>query len=150
MASPKWEHTVANLTVPAKPAGLWTLAVPYIPASSIVKVMASGTWNYAASGACGPDGARTAVGGLTQANCLCEDALVGSLIGKIGGGSADASGTVFGIGSHGIVQLTAEDKGGALFLGINDEIGGIDDNAGGLTVQVFVADAPPAPPAEES
>lgn len=146
MDTPKWEQVVTNLSVPAKTPGLWTLVVPYIAPGVIVQIMATGTWNYAdAASACGPDGARTPVGGIAQANCLNANALVRSLVGKLGGGPADKAGTIFGVGSQTALKSPAE--GGALFLAINDQVDGADNNSGSLTVQVFVADLPAAPPA---
>ena len=139
----KWEHVVANLSIPAKPAGLWTLALPYVAPSSLVKIMATGSWTYTNGGTCGPEGAHQPAGTVTMANSLAPDALVGSLIAKVGGGSSDKSGTIFGIGSHGILSAPA-DKAGALYLGINDEITGFADNAGTMTVQVFIAEPAPA------
>lgn len=139
----RWEHVATDLSVPAKPNGLWTLAVPFVAESSIAKVIATGSWTYAANQRCTPDGVRMPQG--VQRNvCLNPSALVGSLIAKVGGGSADVDGTIVGIGHHGIL-VVPEGKSGPLYLTINDTIDGIEDNGGELAVQVFVAPAPEGP-----
>ena len=138
MDSPTWEHVAANLSVPAKPTGLWTLAVPYVPPKSLVKILAAGSWNYAGSQSCGPDGVHEPAGAVTQTSCICKDALVGSLVGKIGGGTPDTAGKTFGVGSYGVIRVGA-DEGGPLFLAINDAQGHFDDNGGAITVQIFIA-----------
>lgn len=46
----------------------------------------------------------------------------------MGGGTADLKGTIFPAGSLAI--FTVPGAGGGLFMTINDEIGGFDDNFG--------------------
>lgn len=61
---------------------------------------------------------------------------MGALICKVGGGTADLRGTIFSGGSHTI--FTTPEAGGGLFMTINDEMTGFDDNSGDMTVSVAV------------
>jgi hypothetical protein len=97
--------------------------------------MAWGTWSYSGQmGDCGPDGHRVSF--IAPQRCLSKDAQVGALICKVGGGTGDLKGTIFPGGSLSI--FTVPDGGGALYMTINDEIGGFDDNFGEMRVSVAV------------
>ena len=119
-----WEHVATDLSVPGKPSGLWTLAVPFVAGPSVAKVIATGSWTYAANQRCTADGVRMPQGVVRDA-CLNTSALVGSLIAKIGGGSADVAGTIAGVGHHGTL-VVPEGTSGPLFLTINDTIDGLE------------------------
>ena len=61
---------------------------------------------------------------------------MGSLICKIGGGAADSRGTIVPAGSLAI--FTVPEGGGSLYMTINDEAGGFEDNSGFVVVDVDV------------
>lgn len=138
----QWNTIVANMTIVALPSGLWTLVHEYLPANTMVRVIAWGAWSYSGQmGMCSPDGHRASF--ISPDRCLCKDALVGSLICKIGGGTADLRGTIVPAGSQAI--FTVPEGGGSLYMTINDEAAGFEDNSGFVAVDVDVRleSAPP-------
>jgi hypothetical protein len=127
---------LCTLQIPARPAGLWTL-VDFIEGPAVLKITAKPgeTWAYSdsLSAVCGADGDPHSL--LSASKCLVPKAPVGALVGKIGGSTAGAeTDTSFVVGSACIVKIA--DEGGALFLTINDESGGMDNNADGITVEI--------------
>jgi hypothetical protein len=131
----QWNTIIASMAITSQPAGLWTPVIEYLPGGTLVRVMAWGTWSYSGQiPDCGPDGHRVSF--IPPQRCLSKDAQVGALICKVGGGTGDLKGTVFPVGSLSI--FTVPDGGGALFMTINDEIGGFDDNLGQITVSIAV------------
>jgi hypothetical protein len=116
----------------------------FLPAGTLVRVFAWGYWSYSEQmGRCGPEGHRTSF--ISPQQCLAKDALVGALICKVGGGTADVKGTIFPAGD--LVVFPVPEPGGGLFMTINDEIAGFDDNSGELTVNVAVHRMPAKPAA---
>jgi hypothetical protein len=97
--------------VPARPAGFWTLALEFVPASRLLRIRitdkdaeqhsVASVWSPAAGMECGPDGILPAASDtsktaapITQPNgstpsMLCTSAAFGALIAKIGGSTAD-------------------------------------------------------------
>ena len=137
---------LVTFEIPAKPTGIWTLVNEFVEGSRVLKISANETtWTYAdaASARCGADGHRNAF--LAHENCLFPDAPVGALIGKIGGSSAGIKdGTkVFVVGRFCVV--TVPEEGGPLYLTINDEYSGMENNADAVKVTV-VDITPPAKP----
>ena len=133
MTPVQWNTIVANMRITAQPVGLWTPVVEYLPAGTVVRILAWGTWGYSGQmGQCGPDGHRTSF--ISPQHCLTKGALVGALICKVGGGTADLRGAIFPGGSQSI--FTVPEAGGGLFMTINDEIAGFEDNFGDMTVSV--------------
>lgn len=134
-----------SIRVRAKPDGLWTLADEFAVGSCVLKISAKprATWAYAdaAAARCGAEGHRNSL--LSREKCLLASAPVGALIGKIGGSTADTEGTKFVVGRYCVVRVPAE--GGPLFLTINDEYGGMDNNADSIDVDVSEITLPPAP-----
>ena len=131
----QWNTIVANMAIPSQPLGLWTEAFEYLRGGTMVRVIAWGAWSYSGQMAnCGPDGHRISF--VTPQYCLTKDAPVGALICKVGGGTADLKGTIIPVGSMCI--FTVPEGGGSLFMTINDEMGGFDDNSGQMTVSVAV------------
>ena len=130
----QWNTIVANMAITPQPSGLWTTVFEYLPAGTLVRVMAAGTWNYSLQMSCGPDGHRVSF--ISPQRCLTKDAQVGALICKVGGGTSDLKGTIFPGGNFSI--FTVPEGGGPLYMTINDEIGGFDDNSGNMTVNVAV------------
>jgi hypothetical protein len=135
--------------VRARPSGAWTFVDAIVDGGDVLKITASDEqrWSYAdaATAHCGPDGDPQAL--LSRDKCIMPTAPVGALIGKIGGSTADTGGTTFLVGSFCVFRVP--DGGGPLFLTINDESGGLENNSGWLHVTVEKADAPPAAPAPE-
>ena len=123
------------MQITSQPVGLWTPVYEYLPPGTMVRILAWDAWSYSGQMAqCGPDGHRLSF--VSPQNCITKDAPVGALICKVGGGTADVKGTIFPAGSASI--FTVPDGGGGLFMTINDELAGFDDNAGEVTVSVAV------------
>jgi hypothetical protein len=136
----KWTELQKGLVVKAKPDGLWTKG-PLIVGPTILKIEAKGTWRYSATFAepCTADGDLTSPFDLKK--CVWDKSPVGSLIGRIGGSSADKDPTyVFAVGTSCIRAIDQNTKG-LLFLTINDMWVGFGDNSGELTVNVYFAAA---------
>jgi PA-IL-like protein len=134
-----WSSEVKDITVKAKPDGVWTWAIDYVKGPMRILVQANGTWKYSPDqkDGCGPDGDLTSL--LTAENTLLPAAPVGALLMKIGGSTAGRSdGTVRVAGSKAYFEI---DKtiAGPVFLTINDEPGGMVDNSGELKVTVSIA-----------
>jgi hypothetical protein len=94
-------------------------------------------WSYAESSeaVCGANGDPDTF--LSPAICLWPPAPVGALIGKFGGSTAGLDdGTRFIAGAYCV--LTAPEEGGPLYLTINDEYTGFDNNAGSIGVSAYV------------
>jgi len=53
-----WKE-VKKVVVPARPAGIWTMVLPYVPPGTRLKIESNGTWKYDNSTPCGPDGDAT-------------------------------------------------------------------------------------------
>ncbi len=71
--------------------------------------------------------------------CLSQDALVGALIGKLGGSSASVKNSnAFVVGSYCVLEV-AETSKGPLYLTINDLPAGMGDNSGKLLVSIWEA-----------
>lgn len=123
--------------VPASPTGLWTPVLEFVEGPITLKFAASGTWETVRGRPCGADG--------EFANDTADDALttlapIGTLIAKVGGGTADRpqadSKSVFAVGTFCVLVLGADEKG-ALFLTMNDRVRGFASHAGQLAVEVF-------------
>ena len=131
----QWNTIVADMLISAQPLGLWTPVLEYLSPGTLVRILAWGTWSYSGQmSSCGPDGHRASF--ISPKQCLTKDAPVGALICKIGGGTADLKGTIVPLGS--LCIFSVPDAGGSLFMTINDEIAGFEDNLGGLMVSVAV------------
>jgi hypothetical protein len=74
---------------------------------------------------------------IVRARCLLEKGPVGALIGKLGGSTAGSDdGTLFLAGQSCVVKV-AQGNGGPLYLTINDEITGLGNNDGTISVEVL-------------
>lgn len=139
MAEPISGRIKPSTTIRAKPDGLWTLVREFVdgPAVMTIATTTDATWSYAdsAKARCGPDGDSAAV--LSRMKCLLPSAPVGALIGKFGGSTADVAAdkaTMFVVGKFCVARVP--DGGGPLFLTINDESGGMENNSGSVEVEV--------------
>ena len=140
MNKPNWQ-LLTTVSVPAKPSGLWTLAWDYVAGPKKLKIEAKATesWTYAPPPAspCTGDGDPRAA--LDRARCLCPDAPVGALIGKIGGSTGGIKdGQIFVAGQLCVMDL-ADTVKGVLLLTINDEVAGFAENTGALSVSIYEA-----------
>lgn len=122
MIEPIWlPLTVKTPDIPAQPASLWTLVHEYVKGPVKLKIEATGTWEYAPSKSCTPDGAREA-GFVTDA--LMPSAMVGTLIAKIGGSPGDkpdSKNIGYIVGSFSVLALDEKTEG-PLFLTMNDKV----------------------------
>ena len=133
-------------SIRARPNGLWTLVVEHVEGPGVLQITASSAsrWSYSDTheSICSADGDPRAL--ISRAQCLLETAPVGSLIGKLGGSTAGASdGTLmFVVGMRCTVKVPA--GGGPLYLTINDEPGGMDNNANEVELEklMFSLDEP--------
>jgi hypothetical protein len=146
-----WQTKPGDVNVTAKPSGLWTLAYEYVRGPVLIRFSAEPgkRWNYAARSACTADGDLSSM--ISSHACVLPGAPVGALIGKIGGSSAgQADGKVFLVGSFAIIEIDANTRG-PLYLTINDEIAGMDNNSGDLKVNIRIKKLPePKPSAQAS
>lgn len=122
----------------ARPTGLWTLIIDYLPGPAAIKIAANDAqWSYseAPTTQCGADGDPDSL--LARTRCLLTTAPVGALVGKIGGSTAGvvSDGALFVVGRSCVVQIP---EGGApVYLTINDESGGMANNSGQIDVSVY-------------
>jgi len=140
MYAPNWQELTGIPPIKAKPdSGFWTKAYDYIDAPTLLKIIATGEWNYSTK-----FGAKCSANGdlmspFNSARCIYEKAPVGALIGRIGGSVADKDpSSIFVVGSECVRKLDQEK--GPLFLTINDMWTGFGDNDDQLTVHIFFAD----------
>jgi hypothetical protein len=135
--APTWVQLADPVTVPAKPRGIWTLAVEHVSGPALIKVEADGAWLYSPAAKCGPDGDLGSL--ISSRGTIMAGEPVGALIVKIGGSTAGvADGVVRVAGSSAVIQI--DDKtSGPVFLTINDELTGLSDNSGELRVKIFAS-----------
>ena len=127
--------------VPAKPTGVWTWVYDWVQGPALIQVTAEGTWNYGPASATGPNGDQNALVGANQP--ILAGAPIGALILKVGGSTAGISdGTVKLAGERGLVEIDANTRG-PIFLTINDERTGLDDNSGQLQAKISIAQLTP-------
>ena len=152
MTDPSWKE-LANVKVAAKPEGLWNMVFPYVCGPRLLRVRAAGKddkgkdvdtkWKPTANDECGPNGLPKSP--KTAATLLVSAAPFGSMVGKIGGSTADLPDTspggtysgrrVFPTGSYAVVTLTSADCG-PLFMTINDSPEGFEDHSGELWILI--------------
>ena len=138
------KEVASDVIIPAKPAGLWTPTELYVVGPKILKIVAHGRWKYAPTSVdYGADGDLESL--VARSRCLAPEAPVGALIGKIGGSSAGtADAKPFVVGSTFMATIAA-DQSGLLFLTINDEFSGMENNSGELRITVSLEEPAAAP-----
>jgi len=150
-ASP-WQK-LEVVRVAARPIGLWNLAFEYVPGSrllrfTVVAADASGPalpclWSPSDGTECGADGIFPTP---LKIGLLYTGAQYASLIGKLGGSSADIPDTnsvagpypnkkVFAVGSYCVISVSSS-EGGPLFLTMNDSPDGFKGHMGDLLVSI--------------
>ncbi|MBI2188386.1 MAG: hypothetical protein HYU37_14890 [Acidobacteria bacterium] len=138
--------------VPAKPAGLWQLAIEYVETPCLLRLRvveqdARGacvptTWRLSATLESSPNG----INAPARTGLLATTALRGALIGKVGGSTADIPDStapatpygakkVFAVGSECMVSLSAGEEG-PLYLTMNDSPDSFAEHDGALHVQI--------------
>jgi hypothetical protein len=153
MTNPSW-RAITRAKVPAKAEGLWTMVVEHVAGPRLLRISVQEKdqagaalptqWKFTATEQC------TANGQLRNAACtnaLITTAPCGSLIGKIGGSTADmpeekgvyTGRKVFTVGTYCVVQLAAADSG-AVFLTMNDAPENFKDHD--LDLHVLIEEAP--------
>ncbi len=142
VTQPSWREAVALVEVPARPeGGLWSVAVEYVTGPHKFKISAEGEWGATHERLFGPDGDGFTSEGVDR--CLVTTAPRGSLIAKIGGGTADRSGTLYPVGRLSVIELP--DPGGSnpvhgtLFLTMNDDPTRFREHAGSVKVRIWEA-----------
>ncbi len=144
MSTPSW-NKVSEKKIKAQPEkGIWQLAYDYIEGPALLKIEATGEWNYSVNyaGTCSANGELASV--IDPKRCIHESSPVGALIAKIGGSTADRTASVFTVGEL-CVRKVDNDTSGPLFLTINDVWDGLGDNEGELTVTISIGKQGQAP-----
>jgi hypothetical protein len=138
-----WSEVKEDIKVPAKPKGVWTWAFDYVKGPALIAIEAKeGTWSYSGAKRCGPDGDLNTL--VNTGNLILPGAPLGALIVKIGGSTAGVGdGLVRVAGSKALISID-EKTSGPIFLTINDELTGLADNSGELTVKLSIARVTPA------
>jgi hypothetical protein len=136
MNQPSWRSLqLETAKIPAKPEALWTLVHQYVHGPCKLKLSAKGKWKYSSARECGPDGYREA--GVSS-DALNSTALLGALIGKIGGSPAEKPGTdafTFVAGSY-VVLAVDKDTEGGLYLTMNDQPDHFDEHSEEIEVTI--------------
>jgi hypothetical protein len=112
---------VGAVKVPNPQAAVWTPALDYLAPNRLYRIKvkdAAAKWELEGAVACGPDGLDVPP---RSGDPVCPGSPYGVLIGKIGGGTADKSGTIFPIGRYCVYKITDPVKPGPLYLGVNDQ-----------------------------
>jgi hypothetical protein len=147
MTNLSWRK-LKTVRIDARPAGLWNLALEYVPASRLLRIKVADedesgaavarTWNPTSGLSCGPDGTTPQV----ARTLLWTQAPYGALIAKVGGSTADLPGKdgsfdgkkVFAVGSYAVIALDKD--AGPLFLTMNDTVDEFYQHEGALWVHL--------------
>ena len=128
--------TVA-LNVPEPQTAAWTPAIDFIAANRLYRIKAAGTWRLCDAGTdCGADGMEIPP---RSSDPVCAGSPFGALIAKIGGGTADKSGTIIAVGRYCVYQITDATKTGPLYLGVNDKYELMTKVTGQMQVEIEIA-----------
>lgn len=144
-----WSDVKDNIEIKAKPDGIWTVAYEYVKGPALIQIVANDDqWEYA------PGKKSTANGDLTSMLCpqdtILPSAPVGAMIAKVGGSTAGTSdGRLFVVGKSSLLQLD-QNTGGPIFLTVNDELTGLQNNTGSIKVKISIKPIIQAPAANSS
>ena len=132
-----WSDTKEDIEIKAKPEGIWTLAYDYVKGPALIQIEADdGEWQYASGKKCKADGDLTSM--LSSQETMLASAPVGALIAKIGGSTAGiADGRLFVAGKRYLLQID-QDTGGLIFLTMNDQLSGMQNNDGSIKVTISI------------
>lgn len=129
---------IKSIGVPAKPNGVWTLVdLIWTTPVRLVFQAKSQRWNYSPVHDCTADGDLQSM--IDPTRTILGTGPVGALIAKIGGSSAGVKDGIctFLVGQYCAIETKPEWKG-PLFLTINDELKGLDNNTGAIDVDVTI------------
>jgi hypothetical protein len=132
-----WADTKDSIEIKAKPDGIWTLAYDYVKGPALVQIEADDSeWQYAPGKKCKADGDLSSM--LSSKDSILPSAPVGALIAKVGGSTAGISdGRLFVAGKKCLLQLD-QNTSGPIFLTINDQLTGMQNNDGVLKVTISI------------
>lgn len=136
----------ATIKVPDPTGAAWTPAIDYLAPNRLYRIRVkdkAATWTVeGAKNACGPDGLDVPP---RSGDPICVGSPFGALIAKIGGGSADRSGTIIPVGRYCVYRVVDPVKPGPLFFAVNDQFEWMTKVTGQIDVEIEVSlGAPPA------
>jgi hypothetical protein len=146
-----WTEVKDNVEVKAKPDGIWTLVHEYVRSPALVEIEANNDeWEYAPGKKCSANGDLGST--LRPQDTILPSAPVGALIAKVGGSTAGTTdGRLFVVGKKALLQLD-QNTSGPLFLTINDQLSGLQNNDGSIKAKISIVYVPqvssavPVPP----
>ena len=136
-----WTEVQDNIEIMAKPEGIWTLVHEYVRAPALVEIEANGDeWEYAPGKKCSANGDLGST--LRSQDAILPSAPVGALIAKVGGSTAGTTdGRLFVVGKKALLQLD-QNTNGPLFLTINDQLSGLQNNDKSIKVKISIVYVP--------
>jgi hypothetical protein len=140
-SSMNWTEVKENLEIKAKPEGIWTLAEEYVRSPALIQIEANDDeWEYASGKKCSANGDLSST--LRPQDAILPSAPVGALIAKVGGSTAGTTdGRLFVVGKTAMLQLD-QNTNGPLFLTINDQLSGLQNNGGSIKVKISITFVP--------
>lgn len=112
-------RTIKTLKVPEPAGSAWTPALDHVLVKRVYRITASGKWTVGeAKKESAPDGVPMPE--TRTQELVCAGSPFGALIAKIGGSTADKTGSVFAVGRCCVFQFIEDAKVGPLYLGAND------------------------------
>jgi hypothetical protein len=130
-----------TVKVPDPQTVAWTPALDFLIPNRLYRFQVEHTSRWKSDGAageCSADGYDNN-GPQRNGDPLCITSPFGALIAKIGGSSADKSGTIFGVGRHCVCQISDIAKLGPVYFGINDVAAAMTKVKGQLEVAIEIA-----------
>jgi hypothetical protein len=136
-----WTEVKDNVEIKAKPEGIWTLVHEYVRSPALVEIEANDDeWEYAPGKKCSANGDLGST--LRPQDTILPSAPVGALIAKVGGSTAGTTdGRLFVVGKRALLQLD-QSTGGPLFLTINDQLSGLQNNDKSIKVKISIVYVP--------
>jgi hypothetical protein len=128
-----------DVKVPEPQDAAWTPALDYIIPKRLYRLQAkaAGKWTLDGGTECTADGYDS--GPPRNGDPVYSGSPFGALIAKVGGSTADHSGTIFGVGRYCVFQIADEAKTGPLYLGANDLPPAMSKVTGQLEVEIEIA-----------
>jgi hypothetical protein len=141
-----WAEVKSDISIEARMDGAWTVAWSYVKGPALMQIEASDeTWEYAPGKKCSANGDLISM--LSAQDTVLPAAPVGSMIGKIGGSTVGfKDGRLFVCGKLCMIEID-QSTSGPVFLNINDELTGMQNNKGTIKVKMSIKPTlpPPAP-----
>ena len=132
-----WAEVKSDIAIEARADGAWTVAWDYVKGPALIKIEAGDdTWEYAPGKKCSANGDLNSM--LSAQNTVLPTAPVGSMIGKVGGSTAGfKDGRLFVCGKLCMLEIDPS-ASGPVFLNINDELTGMQNNQGTIKVKMSI------------